>query len=82
MIRKSSLMLLVVACVLSSCVLVFHQTGTAQNSAPEPTLANAVEARRQMITNLQEIKELLKEQNALLRSGQIKVVVVPEEAKK
>lgn len=82
MIRKSSLMLLLVACVLSSCMLVFYQTGEAQNSAPEPTLANAVQARQQMIANLQEIKELLKEQNTLLRSGQVKVVVVPEEAKK
>jgi hypothetical protein len=76
MTRKSGLMLLVIAGVLCSCMLVFYQTGVAQSGSPEPTLANAVEARKRMVTNLEEIKELLKEQNALLRSGQVKVTVM------
>jgi hypothetical protein len=56
-------------------VLSFYQTGAAQNSAPRPTLANSPETRREMIASLEEIRDLLKEQNALLRSGQVKVIV-------
>lgn len=57
------------------CVLSFYQTVTAQNSTPRPSLANAPEDRQAMISNLEEIKNLLKEQNALLKSGQLKVIV-------
>ena len=74
MTRKSGLMLLVIANVLCYCVLSFYQTGAAQ-SGSRPTLANPVEERKEMISNLEEIKGLLKEQNALLRSGQVKVIV-------
>ncbi len=72
--RKTGLMLLVIASVLCYCVLSFYQTGAAQ-SGPRPTLANPVEERKEIISNLEEIKNLLKEQNALLRSGQVKVIV-------
>jgi hypothetical protein len=75
MIRKNGLMLLVIANVLFYCVLSFYQTGTAQTGSPRPTLANAPESRREMIAALEEIRDLLKEQNALLRSGQVKVIV-------
>jgi hypothetical protein len=75
MIRKPSLMLFLVANVLVYCVLSFYQTVVAQNSAPRPTLANPAEERKDMIANLEEIKNLLREQNALLRSGQVKVIV-------
>ena len=74
MTRKSGLMLLVIANVLCYCVLSFYQTGAAQ-SGSRPTLANPVEERKEVISNLEEIKNLLKEQNALLRSGQVKVIV-------
>ena len=74
MTRKSGLMLLVIANVLCYCVLSFYQTGAAQ-SGSRPTLANPVEERKELISNLEEIKNLLKEQNALLRSGQVKVIV-------
>jgi len=57
------------------CVLSFYQTGNAQ-SGTRPTLANAPEDRKEMIANLVEIKNLLREQNALLRSGEVKVVIV------
>ena len=72
--RKSGLMLLLIANVVCYCVLSFYQTGAAQ-SGSRPTLANPVQERMQMISNLEEIKDLLKEQNALLRSGQVKVIV-------
>jgi hypothetical protein len=73
--RKTGLMLLIVANVLCYCVLSFYQTGNAQSSTPRPTLANAPEDRQAIITNLEEIKTLLKEQNALLKSGDVKVIV-------
>jgi hypothetical protein len=74
MTRRTGLMLLVIANVLCYCVLGFYQTGAAQ-SGSRPTLANPVEERKEIISNLEEIKNLLKEQNALLRSGQVKVIV-------
>ena len=74
MARKSGMMLLLIANVLCYCVLSFYQTGAAQ-SGSRPTLANPVEERKEVISNLEEIKGLLKEQNALLRSGQVKVIV-------
>jgi hypothetical protein len=74
MIRKSGLMWLVVANVLCYCVLSFYQTVVAQSSS-RPTLANPVESRSEMNAHLEEIKNLLKEQNLLLKSGQVKVIV-------
>ena len=74
MTQKSGLMLLLIANVLCYCVLSFYQTGAAQ-SGSRPTLANPVEERKEVISNLEDIKTLLKEQNALLRSGQVKVIV-------
>jgi hypothetical protein len=74
MTRRTGLMFVVIANVLCYCVLSFYQTGVAQ-SGSRPTLANAVEERKEVISSLEEIKNLLKEQNALLRSGQVKVIV-------
>jgi hypothetical protein len=72
--RKSGFMLLLILNVLCYCVLSFYQTSAAQ-SGSRPTLANPVQDREQMISNLEEIRDLLKEQNALLRSGEVKVIV-------
>ena len=72
--RRTGLMLLVIANVLCYCVLSFYQTGAAQ-SGVRPTLSDPAEERQAMISNLEEIKNLLKEQNAVLRSGQVKVIV-------
>lgn len=74
MSQKNGWMLILVANVLCYCVLSFYQTSEAQTGAP-PTLANPVQQRTEMISELEEIKNLLKEQNALLRSGQVKVIV-------
>jgi hypothetical protein len=72
--RRTGVMLLVIANVLCYCVLSFYQTGAAQ-SGSRPTLANAVQERTEIISKLEDIRDLLKEQNALLRSGQVKVIV-------
>ena len=59
------------------CVLGFHQQTTGQNIPPKLPFANAVEQRFENINQLKEIKELLKEQNALLSSGKLQVIVAP-----
>lgn len=70
----SKFSLLVIANVLFCCVLSFYQTSEAQRPAKEP-FANAVQQRAEANKLLGEIKTLLAEQNALLRSGRLKVVV-------
>jgi hypothetical protein len=49
-------------------VLGFYSSSGAAPQGGQPPFANAVEQRNEMIRELHEIKELLKEQNALLRS--------------
>jgi hypothetical protein len=61
-------------------VLGFYQTAATANQAGKPPFANAIEQRMEMIAHLKEIKELLKEQNALLRSG--KLTLAPDRDKK
>lgn len=53
---------------LGLCVLSFYSSSVAAPQGGQPPFANAVEQRNEMIRELREIKELLKEQNALLRS--------------
>lgn len=65
-------MLLVGVNVVAWCVLSFQQTSSA---APGEPFANAVAQRGEMIAELKEIKALLKEQNTLLRTGKLRVVV-------
>jgi hypothetical protein len=72
--HKTGFLLFLIAGVLCCCVLSFHQTGNAQTGS-RPTLSDPAEERRELIANLEAIKNLLKEQNALLRSGQVKVIV-------
>jgi cell division protein FtsB len=64
---------LVVANVLAWCMLCFHQQGTAAPAAAP--FANAVEQRIEMIEQLKQTNALLKEQNTLLRSGTLKVIL-------
>ncbi len=73
--KRSHGWLLVVAVVMVQAVLGLYRPGAAQTGTPRPTLANAPEDRQTMIANLEEIKNLLKEQNELLKSGQLKVIV-------
>ena len=65
---KSGWMLLVAANVLMWSVLSFSSRSGAAQAGGEQPFANAVQQRNEMIRELQEIKLLLKEQNALLRA--------------
>ena len=69
---------LILANVLFCCVLSFYGTSDAaqtRGNPPQEPFANSVQQRMEMINQLREIKTLLKEQNALLRSGEIKVEI-------
>jgi hypothetical protein len=63
---------LVAANVAFAGVLGFYSTLGAAPQAGQPPFANPVEQRADTIRELREIKELLKEQNELLRGGAIK----------
>ena len=73
--------LTIAANVLFICVLAFYRSGDAAQPTRKEPFANAVEQRQEMIAELKEISAQLKEQNALLRSGKLKVVVVQESKK-
>lgn len=51
------------------CMLGFYSQLGAAPPAGQPPFANPIDQRLDMIRELHEIKELLKEQNALLRAG-------------
>ena len=63
--------------VLCCCVLSFYQTTSAQPPQAKEPFANSVEQRMEIVKLLTDIRDQLKEQNALLRSGELKVIVVP-----
>lgn len=56
-------------------VLSFYQASIAQQKGPSQPFANSVEQRLEMNQHLKSIVDLLTEQNDLLRSGKLKVVV-------
>jgi hypothetical protein len=60
---------LVIANVIVASVLGFYSTLGAAPQAGQPPFANPVEQRSDQLRELREIKELLKEQNELLRGG-------------
>jgi len=60
--------LLVIANVLVISVLSLHRPTAAAPPSPRPPFSNSVEQRSNMVKELREIKALLQEQNALLRS--------------
>ena len=57
------------------CMLGLYRPSAAAPGAGNEPFANAVQQRAEMIAELREISALLKEQNALLRSGEVKVVL-------
>jgi hypothetical protein len=61
--------------VLGLCVLGFYRPTSAAPPEESQPFANSVEQRAEMIAQLKEIAAELKEQNALLRSGNLKVLV-------
>ena len=75
--RPSKWGLLLAGIVLCCCVLSFYKTSNAQPPQAQEPFANSVEQRMNMIKLLTEIRDQLKDQNALLRSGELKVIVVP-----
>lgn len=77
MTRRTSWVVFLLAIVATLCVLGFYQgNAAAQRPAEKENLfGNAIEQRGEVIAQLKEIKELLKEQNNLLRSGKIQVIV-------
>ena len=79
MTRRAGWTLLIVANVLFLCVLSLYRTTAAAPPKAQQPFANAVEQRMRMIEELREIKVLLREQNALLRLGTLRVVVVDAE---
>ena len=75
--QRTGWVLLLAAGALLWGVLSFHQTtDAAQKTGGQPPFANSVEQRMEMVHQLQEIRDLLREQNALLKSGNVKVVIV------
>ena len=57
------------------CVLGFQQTGSAQPKPTHEPFANSVAQNAEMIQLLREINQNLKEQNELMKSGTMRVVV-------
>lgn len=74
MTKRTRVMLagLITVNVLAWGMLGFYRTTGAAPKEPQLPFRNAVEQRQDMIRELQEIKALLKEQNALLRAAQAK----------
>lgn len=58
------------------CVLGFYQNLSWAQRRREPPFANPVAQRNEIVEQLKEVNAQLKLQNTLLRSGQLKVVVV------
>ncbi len=73
--RSTAWTLLIVANVLCYCVLSFYQAGFAAPPREPARIANPIEQRAAMLGELQQIRDLLREQNELLRSGKLRVVV-------
>jgi hypothetical protein len=61
--------------LLGLCVLGLYRPTQAAPPEESQPFANSVEQRAEMISQLKEIVAELKEQNALLRSGNLKVLV-------
>jgi hypothetical protein len=77
MLRKNHIrwVALLLANTVAWCVLGLHQATVAAPQSGQPPFANAVEQRAETNRQLAEIAALLKEQNAMLRSGKLNVIV-------
>jgi hypothetical protein len=67
--------ILVAINVLGLCMLGFYRPTSAAPPEESQPFANSIEQRAEMIAQLKEVVAELKDQNALLRSGNLKVVV-------
>lgn len=70
-----SVLVPVAAVIATWGVLSFYQPSRAQQRGPAQPFANSVQQRMDMVEHLKAIETLLVEQNNLLRSGKLKVVV-------
>jgi len=68
--------LLILANVLVWMAFAWSQPSDAQQRDPKGQFISSASQRKEIIQELKEIKAELKAQNALLSSGQMKVVVV------
>lgn len=74
--RRTAWALLIAANVLCYCVLSFYQTTDAASPKRNPPpFASSIDQRIETNGHLRDIKNLLQQQNALLRSGSLKVVL-------
>ena len=73
-------LLLISVNVAMWCVLSLYRPSAAAPQAGQLPFANSVEQRNQMIRELKEINAQLKQQNALLRAGNLRVVVVEKQS--
>lgn len=77
MTRKRMCLGLAALCVGAlCCVPGVLQSSWAAPKGPQLPFANSVEQRGDFIRELKEMNSLLREQNALLKSGRLRVVVV------
>ena len=74
--RKFSFHALIVVNLACWCVLGFYQNPSSAQRRREPPFANPVAQRNEIVEQLKKVNAQLELQNALLRSGQLKVVVV------
>ncbi len=79
MIANKRLWLLLAANAIFLCVLSFYRTSPAAPPGPPQVFSNPIAQRDSIIEQLKETNRLLREQNALLRGGQIRVVVAEAE---
>ncbi|MCG8587427.1 MAG: hypothetical protein MI757_22195 [Pirellulales bacterium] len=74
--RKFSFTALIALNLACWCVLGFYQNLSWAQRHRDPPFANSVAQRLEMVEQLKKINAQLALQNTLLRSGQLKVVVV------
>ena len=74
--RKFSFSTLIILNVACWCVLGFYQNPSWAQKHRDPPFANPVAQRNEMVEQLKKLNAQLERQYTLLRSGQLKVVVV------
>jgi hypothetical protein len=74
--RKFSFQALIAVNLACWCVLGFYQNLSWAQKRNDPPFSNPVAQRNEIVEQLKKINTQLTLQNSLLRSGQLKVVVV------
>ena len=82
MTRRTVWALTTITLLAACCMLGLYQTGTAAPpKGSEIPFVPPAEQRVEMVNLLREIRDALKEQNELLRSGSLRVVITLPEKK-